>query len=153
MSKVYALSGLRAAYLCASPFQLEKLRSISPPWAVSLPAQIGALKALKEGSYYEKCYEETHVLREEFTKELRKLNSIEVLEGKANFVLFYLPEDGPTAEKMVSKCKEKGLYIRDVSNMGSNFNNHTIRIAVKDKETNRKMLIIIKQVLDQINLS
>jgi histidinol-phosphate/aromatic aminotransferase/cobyric acid decarboxylase-like protein len=54
---------------------------------------------------------------------------------------------------MVSKCKEKGLYIRDVSNMGSNFNNHTIRIAVKDKETNQKMLIIIKQVLDLINLS
>jgi histidinol-phosphate/aromatic aminotransferase/cobyric acid decarboxylase-like protein len=31
MSKVYALSGLRSAYLCASPFQLEKLKSISPP--------------------------------------------------------------------------------------------------------------------------
>jgi|LakMenEpi03Aug12_release.lakeMendotaPanAssembly.Ray.scaffolds.fasta_scaffold201235_1 histidinol-phosphate/aromatic aminotransferase/cobyric acid decarboxylase-like protein/GNAT superfamily N-acetyltransferase len=153
MSKVYALSGLRAAYLCASPFQLEKLRSISPPWAVSLPAQIGALIALKEGLYYEKCYEETHVLREEFTKELRKLNSIEVLESKANFVLCYLPKNGPTAEKIVSKCKEKGLYLRDVANMGVNFDDYTIRIAIKDKETNQKMLMLIKQVLEQLNLS
>jgi histidinol-phosphate/aromatic aminotransferase/cobyric acid decarboxylase-like protein/GNAT superfamily N-acetyltransferase len=148
MSKVYALSGLRTAYLCASPLQLEKLRSISPPWAVSLPSQIAALVALKEDHYYEKCYEQTHLLREEFSKELLKINSLEVLQSKANFVLCYLPENGIDAETVVSKCKEMGLYIRDVSNMGNNFNKHTIRIAIKDKETNQKMLKIIKQVLD-----
>ena len=148
MSKVYALSGLRTAYLCASPLQLEKLRSISPPWAVSLPSQIAALVALKEDHYYEKCYEQTHLLREEFSKELLKINSLEVLQSKANFVLCYLPENGIDAETVVSKCEEMGLYIRDVSNMGNNFNKHTIRIAIKDKETNQKMLKIIKQVLD-----
>jgi histidinol-phosphate/aromatic aminotransferase/cobyric acid decarboxylase-like protein/GNAT superfamily N-acetyltransferase len=148
MSKVYALSGLRSAYLCASPFQLEKLRSISPPWAVSLPSQIAALIALKEDSYYEKCYEQTHILREEFCRELLKFNSFEVLQSKANFVLCFLPENGPSAETIVSKCKEMGLFIRDVSNMGNNFNKHTIRIAIKDKETNQKMIEIIKQVLD-----
>lgn len=148
MSKVYALSGLRTAYLCASPLQLEKLRSISPPWAVSLPSQIAALVALKEDRYYEKCYEQTHLLREEFSKELLKINSLEVLQSKANFVLCYLPENGIDAETVVSKCEEMGLYIRDVSNMGNNFNKHTIRIAIKDKETNQKMLKIIKQVLD-----
>lgn len=148
MSKVYALSGLRSAYLCASGLQLEKLRSISPPWAVSLPSQIAALFALKQGLYYEKCYEQTHLLREEFSKELLKINSVEVLQSKANFILCYLPENGPNAEAVVSKCKEMGLYLRDVSNMGNNFNKHTIRIAIKDKETNKKMLEIIKQVLD-----
>jgi len=147
MSKVYALSGLRAAYLCASPFQLERLRSVSPPWAVSLPSQIAALVALKEVSYYEKCYEQTHILREEFAKELLKFNSLEVLQSKANFVLCFLPENGPDAETVVSKCKEMGLYLRDVSNMGNNFNKHTIRIAIKDKETNQKMLKIMKQML------
>jgi histidinol-phosphate/aromatic aminotransferase/cobyric acid decarboxylase-like protein/GNAT superfamily N-acetyltransferase len=151
MSKVYALSGLRAAYLCASPLQLEKLRSISPPWAVSLPAQIAALVALQEDSYYEKCYEQTHSLREEFSKELLKFNLLSVLQSKANFVLCYLAENGPSAETVVSKCKEMGLYLRDVSTMGNNFNKHTIRIAIKDKETNQKMLEIIKQVLDDWN--
>jgi histidinol-phosphate/aromatic aminotransferase/cobyric acid decarboxylase-like protein len=115
---------------------------------VSLPSQIGALVALKQDQYYEKCYEETHLLRQDFTKELMKFNSIEVLQSKANFVLCYLPENGPSAEIVVSKCKEMGLYIRDVSNMGNNFNKHTVRIAIKDKETNQKMLKIIKQVLD-----
>ena len=151
MSKVYALSGLRSAYLCASPFQLEKLRSISPPWAVSLPSQIGSLVALKENHYYEKCYEQTHLLRADFSNELMKFGSIEVLQSKANFVLCYLPENGPSAAMVVSKCVEMGLYLRDVSNMGKNFDKHTIRIAIKDKETNQKMLKIIKQVLDNLN--
>ena len=48
MSKSYALSGARVAYLCAGPHQLESLRLLSPPWAVSLPAQIAAVKALED---------------------------------------------------------------------------------------------------------
>ena len=147
MSKVYALSGLRAAYLCASPSQLEKLRSISPPWAVSLPSQIAALQALKADQYYEECYQQTHLLRKAFAKNLLKIKSLSVLEGKANFILCYLPENGPDAATVVSKCKDFGLYLRDVSSMGDNFNKHTIRIAIKDKETNQRMLKIIKQVI------
>lgn len=147
MSKVYALSGLRAAYLCASPLQLEKLRAITPPWAVSLPSQIAALAALQEASYYEKCYAETHLLREEFSNELLKINSVKVLQSTVNFVLCYLPENGPSAKAVVTRCKEVGLFIRDVSTMGNNFNKHTIRIAIKDKETNQRMLNIFKIVL------
>lgn len=147
MSKVYALSGLRSAYLCAAPYLLEKLKSISPPWSVSLPAQIAAVMALKENEYYENCYSKTHVLRKEFSKEFSKINSIKVVQSAANFVLCYLPENGPNAEMIVNKCKEQGLYIRDVANMGQSFNKHTIRIAIKDRETNQKMLKILNNVL------
>jgi len=148
MSKVYALSGLRAAYLCAGPSQLEKLRSISPPWAVSLPSQIAALEALKANRYYEECYEKTHLLRKAFTKSLLKIKGVSVLEGKANFILCFLPTNGPTAATIVSKCQRMGLFLRDVSSMGKSFDKHTIRIAIKDKATNQKMLKIIKQVVD-----
>ena len=47
-SKVYARSGARVAYLCAGPQQLESLRPLNPPWAVSLPAQVAAVKALAD---------------------------------------------------------------------------------------------------------
>ena len=40
MSKVYALSGARVAYLCAGPHQLEALRAITPPWAAMPVAAI-----------------------------------------------------------------------------------------------------------------
>ena len=51
MSKVYGLSGARVAYLCAGPHQLEALRAITPPWVVSLPAQVAAVRALQNPDY------------------------------------------------------------------------------------------------------
>ena len=59
LSKVYALSGARAAYLCAGPHQLEALRSLTPPWSVSLPAQVAAVNALQDPEYYARQYRKT----------------------------------------------------------------------------------------------
>lgn len=52
MSKVYALSGARVAYLCGPPMIAHELRMITPPWAVSLPAQLAATRALAAPEYY-----------------------------------------------------------------------------------------------------
>jgi len=76
-----------------------------------------------------------------------KFNSIKVVQSRANFILCYLPKNGPNAEIVVSKSKEYGLFIRDVSNMGTNFDKYTIRIAIKDRETNQKMIKILNKVL------
>ena len=59
MSKVYALSGARAAYLCAGAHQLEALRAITPPWVIGLPAQVAAVRALQDPAYYAARYRET----------------------------------------------------------------------------------------------
>jgi histidinol-phosphate/aromatic aminotransferase/cobyric acid decarboxylase-like protein len=68
MSKVYALSGARAAYLCAPPTIARSLRRVTPPWAVSLPAQVAAIKALDDPDYYASRYRETHQLSEELAR-------------------------------------------------------------------------------------
>src|SRR6185369_9289782 len=70
MSKVYALSGARVAYLCAGAHQLEGLRAITPPWVVSLPAQVAATVALRDPRYYNGRYDETQVLREQLAGRL-----------------------------------------------------------------------------------
>ena len=41
MSKVYALSGMRVAYLCGGPRAIAALRAITPPWVVGLPVAGG----------------------------------------------------------------------------------------------------------------
>ena len=147
MSKVYAISGLRSAYLCGSPYQLEMLRSNTPPWAVSLPSQIAAVFAMHDIDYYAKRYAETHALRDELIQELLNLNTMEIVPTTTNFFLCHLFSNGPSAKMVVSQCREKGLFIRDVSNMGTQFGKFTIRIAVKDRETNQIMVKILKEVL------
>lgn len=143
MSKVYALSGVRCAYLCASPHLLEGLRAITPPWAVSLPAQVAAVAALQDRDYYAERYRQTHALRAELAA---TLSSLHIVPGTANFLLCHLPEDGPTAAEVVSRCRTDGLFIRDVSNMGTNLGTHAIRIAIKERAVQQRMIEILASV-------
>jgi histidinol-phosphate/aromatic aminotransferase/cobyric acid decarboxylase-like protein len=144
MSKVYALSGARVAYLCAGPHQLEALRAITPPWVVSLPAQVAAVRALENPEYYAARYRETNELRESLAGELQSLGW-DVLPGIANFLLCHLPKQGLDAKTLVERCREHGLFLRNAGPMGSQLGTHSVRIAVKEAETNRRMVNIIKE--------
>jgi len=146
MSKVYALSGARAAYLCAGAHQLEELRAITPPWVVSLPAQVAAVKALQDPQYYAARYSETRALREALARDLAGLG-MQVVPGIANFILAHLPENGPDAATVAHRCKEKGLFIRDARLMGSRMGDRVVRIAVKDAQTNRRIAAILHSAI------
>jgi histidinol-phosphate/aromatic aminotransferase/cobyric acid decarboxylase-like protein len=146
MSKVYALSGARAAYLCGAAAVMEELRAINPPWAVSLLGQVAAVAALKDPEYYAARYAETHRLRDELAEQIAGLIGWEVLPGVANFLLCHLPEDGPDAAAIVKQCRARGLFLRDAGAMGRGVGKHTLRMAVKDEETNQRMLRILLQM-------
>lgn len=146
MSKVYALSGARVAYLCAPQHLLEELRSITPPWAIGLPAQIAAVLALQDPEYYAMRYQETHRLREELTDELLRLN-LEVIPSVANFILCHLAPGGPDAITVCERSRAEGLFLRNAAPMGTQVGTDALRIAVKDKATNRRMIEILNRAL------
>ena len=150
MSKVYALSGVRAAYLCCSPHLIEILKQFSPPWAISLPAQAAAIAALGDGKYYDQQYATTHRLRDKLKQDLLELGVTEIINGVANFLLFYLPPHFPSKNDFIERCRQKNLYLRDVSNMGKNIGERAVRIAVKDAPTNDKMIDLIKETLFEL---
>jgi histidinol-phosphate/aromatic aminotransferase/cobyric acid decarboxylase-like protein len=148
MSKVYALSGARVAYLCAGAHQLEELRSITPPWVVSLPAQVSAVRALQDPDYYQEQYAKTGLLREQLASELESIG-LEVIPGIANFILCHLGRDRVNASTVVSRCRERGLFLRDAGAMGSQLGQHALRIAVKDSTTNHRMLEILEAAVQE----
>jgi histidinol-phosphate/aromatic aminotransferase/cobyric acid decarboxylase-like protein len=147
MSKVYSLSGLRAGYLCGSPGLLEPLRALTPPWSVSLPAQIAAVHALNSSDYYEPLYKQTQALRAQLADGLRQIGIQEIIPGVANFILFHLRDDHPDAKTVIRRCREKGLFLRDAAEMGSGLGDRAIRIAVKDADANRRMFVTLKVAL------
>jgi histidinol-phosphate/aromatic aminotransferase/cobyric acid decarboxylase-like protein/GNAT superfamily N-acetyltransferase len=148
MSKAYALSGMRVAYLCAGAHQLESLRAITPPWVVSLPAQVAAVAALKDPDYYRARYAQTAQLRRNLAAGLRRLGW-EVTDGCASFLLCHVPEDGWDAAHWVRACQKHHLFLRDASGMGTDMGARSIRIAVKDQKTNRRILRILATVRQQ----
>jgi histidinol-phosphate/aromatic aminotransferase/cobyric acid decarboxylase-like protein len=150
MSKAYALSGVRAAYLCASPSLIGPLRAMAPPWSVSLPGQVAAVMALQEPQYYATRYRETHALRTQLANHLCEQTRISVVPGVANFLLCHLSKDDPTAGDIVEWCQRSGLYVRDVGNMGTQLGKRALRIAVKDEETNLATLKIVSRVINRL---
>jgi histidinol-phosphate/aromatic aminotransferase/cobyric acid decarboxylase-like protein len=148
MSKAYALSGARVAYLCAGAHQLEALRAHTPPWAVSLLGQVAAVRALASPDYYMDRWRETAMLRQNLAADLTRLGW-EVIPGVANFLLCHLPSNGPRAAELVDQCRAKGLFLRDAARMGANLGNDAVRLAVKDAATNQRMLTILEGIFPQ----
>jgi len=147
MSKVYALSGARAAYLCGPSHLIAELRPLNPPWAVSLTAQVAAVNALQDPEYYASCYEQTHQFREQLARDLADQCGLKVIPGVANFLLCHLPDSSPDAKEVVKLCREQDLFIRDTTNMGSCFDDRVVRLAVKDQETNKRIVQILARIL------
>jgi histidinol-phosphate/aromatic aminotransferase/cobyric acid decarboxylase-like protein len=147
MSKVYALSGMRAAYLCGPMHQLADLIPWTPPWAVSLVAQVAAVRALEDPAYYAERYAETHFLRGKLIDGLRSFGIREIVPGRANFVMFHLEGEHPTVEALVKESRESGVYLRDVSSMGIHLGARALRIAVKDRKSNQMILETLEKVL------
>ena len=146
MSKVYALSGVRAAYACAPPHMATRLREVSPPWAVSLPAQLAAVRALDDPEYYAARYCETRELREKFGLALRALG-FEVIPSVANFLLCHLPEEGPDSATVTQRSREHGVYVRDAGEISPILGSYTLRIAVKDEQTNQKVVEVLRDII------
>ena len=146
MSKAYALSGVRVGYLCGHPRVIELLRPLNPPWAVSLPGQLAAVMALQDPEYYAKRYLETHGLRSQLAADLQGIGGFTVVPGEANYLLCHLPEYGPDAATLMARCREYGLFIRDAGVTAPRLGGRSIRIAVKDAETNRRMIRVLREV-------
>ena len=149
MSKMYALSGARAAYLCGPAVMINELKAGCPPWSVSLPGQMAACEALKATDYYRARWQETHELRRELHEDLLRFGW-DVVPGCANFLLCHLPASAPPAGALVARLREHGLFVRDVAAMGTRFDGRAVRIAVKDRATNRAMVEIISKTLAEM---
>lgn len=149
MSKVYALSGVRVAYLVTAPRLAAQLRRRTPPWAVGLPGQIAAVRALQSPDYYRARWDETRRLREELARGLGAIAGLEVIPGVANFLLVHLAERLPTARTVVARCRERGLFLRDAGVMSPSLGERAIRIAVRDSRANRRQLGILASVLER----
>lgn len=145
MSKCYALSGLRVAYVVSG--QMKKLKKFIPPWAVSLPGQLAAVAALRNEEYYSKQYSLIHAERKLLQKSLESIG-FHVFPGVANYLLTYLPsESGYSSTEFVEECKSRNLFIRDAQNMGISLPSNAVRFAIRSKSENKKMLEIVTSII------
>lgn len=147
MSKIYALSGARVAYMVARREITEEIGNFIPPWSVSLVGQVAGVEALKDEKYYLDKYKETSRLREKMIDDLSKIKSIKIYPSVANFFLIELLNKEATSEEIVATLLRQNIYIRNTESMSTQFGGKFIRIAVKSKESNRKVVSELVKIL------
>lgn len=139
MSKVYALSGMRVAYLVSHPGRVARLARWMPPWPVSLPAQLAAILALDDPGYYAARYAETRTLRANACVALRSASGIAVHDAEANFYLI----DTPRAARLAAALRERDIFVREFP-CGALAGRY-LRISVKDDARNARIVSTIKE--------
>ena len=138
-SKRFALSGLRVAMMRSNPSMVKKLQVRTPPWAVSMPAQIAGCAALLQPEYYKDQYSKTHEIRRALKVGLEQLGYM-VIDTCANWLLFEVME----ADSMCRSLEVKGLFVRNVGKTAPSLANRWVRIAVKDERINQRILEILE---------
>lgn len=131
MSKVYALSGARVAYMVAHPDRTAELRPWLPPWPVGLLAQAAAMEALRDPGYYASRYAETHALREDMMARLAHLHPN---SSRANYFLIR-PTD---AAALAARLKAQDIFVRDFHSgcLAGRF----LRLSVKSASQNARLV-------------
>jgi histidinol-phosphate/aromatic aminotransferase/cobyric acid decarboxylase-like protein len=110
---------------------------------------MAAVKALEDPAYYQQQYQATAAARQQMSDDLQQLG-LEVIPGVANFLLTFLPHQGPTAAEVTRRCRQWGVHLRDASNMGSQLGPHALRTAVKAPQQNQRIVAAIEKALQLI---
>ena len=140
-TKLYAMPGLRLGYvLSADGKLLERMQKAGQPWAVSEPAQLGGIAALKEPDFCSRTIELVDRERDYLKQGLEALG-MQVYDGRANYLCFWAPGEAELYEKLLSQ----GILIRRCANYRGLTNEH-YRIAVRTRTENERLLNVLREI-------
>lgn len=145
LSKYYALSGLRVGYLAGPSSLIAAMEPESTPWSVGLIAQVAAVEALRDPSYYAFVTAETARLRRVLGGAFSTIEEVKVFPSVTNFLMIEL--FGVDAETVVQKARKEGVYLRNCDTLSHRFQGRFIRTAVKDAASNARIVQAIAEAV------
>ncbi len=142
LTKSFALAGLRIGYGIGSKQMISVLNKIKIPWNVSGLAQQAASAALLHSFYLTKV--KKMIKKESFylINYISKLKNFQCNATSTNFILIKTKMKSQTLQK---KLLEKKILIRDCSTIRG-LNNNYIRIAVKTRKENEKLIKALEKL-------
>ncbi|WBA83659.1 histidinol-phosphate transaminase [Endozoicomonas sp. GU-1] len=141
-SKAYGLAGARVGYSISNPEIADVLNRLRQPFNLNLPAQFGAVAALKDEAYLQQSIE------------INQQGMAFLEQGFAGLGLDWIPSSGNfitvdlkrNAMSVYEGLLSKGIIVRPVANYGMP---EHLRISIGLPEENRRCLEALSQVLGQ----
>ena len=145
-TKFFGLTGLRVGYGIASEEIIKFLAATKTPWNVNCLAQVAAVAALNDEEHSNRTAELIKGERAFLARELSGISVFKVYTADANFFLIDIRQSGFTAAQLKEKLLKYGILIRDCSSFRG-INEHYVRVAVKTRRENEKLLESLKKIL------
>ena len=148
LTKFFALAGLRVGYVVGAKRMIKELEKKQSPWSVNGLAQIAAREALRDQNFAEKTKSYIQQERNYLKERLEEIKGIEPYPAAANFIFCRLTKDGINSSLLAEKLGCQGILIRDCSTFRG-LDNRFIRIAVKKREENVKLIAALKDIFGE----
>lgn len=145
-TKFFGIPGLRLGYgITWDASLLKKMQEIREPWSINTFAELAGKLLPRDRDYIAATYSWISEERSWFHHKLSENRNIKVYESQVNFILIKLFTMDSAEFK--NAMLERDFLVRDASNfrfLDKNF----IRLAVKDRENNRKIIKNIMEVTE-----
>ncbi|MEM2999037.1 MAG: threonine-phosphate decarboxylase CobD [Candidatus Bathyarchaeia archaeon] len=147
-TKFFGLTGLRVGYGVADEEIIRVVSVAKAPWNVNCLAQVAAAAALQDVEHMRRASRLIKRERKFLTGELSRISGLKVYPADANFLFIDVRQSGLTAAQLKEKMLRYGVLIRDCTSFAG-IDEYYIRVAVKTRRENEKMLEALKKALSK----
>ncbi len=113
LTKLHSIPGLRLGLMAGNVCDIDRVRMLQPPWAVSAPAAAAALQSLGEGEFERRSVARLTATREMLTRDLAD-RGWDVTPSEANFVLVQVGDGSGFRSRLLLR----GFAVRDCASFG-----------------------------------
>lgn len=145
-TKFYAVPGLRIGAAFANETLITQLQQYIPSWSVNTLAQAYTKAALNDVDYIKRTKQELNEERAFMYNALDDIEGITVYPPSANFIFFQVNQEGITANYINEELKKYNMIVRNCDSYVG-LTNHWVRIAIKDHDTNIKLVDKLTNIL------
>lgn len=146
LTKFFAIPGLRVGYGVANQELIQSLIASKDPWNLNYFAQIASKVALEQKEYITRTKIRIKEEKEFLYKQLKEIDNLKVYYPNANYIFIDISATGLTASCLEGLVAKEGILIRNC-NSYSGLEEDFIRVAVKDRADNLKLLEQLREKL------
>ncbi len=150
LTKCFAMPGLRLGYLAAQPSMVEDLRALQPAWPLNTFALEVGIELFKETAYAARSRSVVAEWRGEFQRALRTIPGLHPFPSAANFILCKLTFSTLTSSDLCERLAHHAILIRNCDSFTGLEPGRFIRLAVRTRTENHRLLAVLREVLRDV---
>jgi histidinol-phosphate/aromatic aminotransferase/cobyric acid decarboxylase-like protein/choline kinase len=149
ISKSFGVPGIRLGILASSDRKLiENIQKELPIWNINSFGEFFLQIFNKYTSSYKSSCQEIIKERKRFFKELNKINFLRVIPSQSNYFMCEILGKFSSTELTQKLLFKKDIFIKDLKGKIGINNKNFVRIAIRNKNDNNKLLYALKEVFD-----